>query len=233
MKRLVPLGLVATFAFAAVALSSPSSGNAQSAGLISSVLNRLERNQKSLKSLRATISMEKYNAQLHDSDNYRGVVLYIPAAGRNAFVKIEWQSPQHEILTVAKGQYVAYRPRLNVAYVGNATNSNRNKAGGVLELINMSRAQLQTRFEQFQDVWDETLWGGVKTTHLKVIPKGAASYKYAEVWIDEGGMPVQTKMVEKNEDATTVRLTNMEKNAPISLDEFNQKLDSSVKKVRG
>ena len=232
MKRLVPLALMATFVFAAAVLSFPSGGNAQSAGLVSSVLNRLERNQKSLKSLRATISMEKYNAQLHDSDKYRGVVLYIPAAGRNAFVKIEWQSPQHEIMTVAKGQYVAYRPRLNVAYVGNA-NSNRNKAGGVMELINMSRAQLQTKFEQFQDVRDETLWGGVQTTHLKVIPKGVASYKYAEVWIDEGGMPVQTKMVEKNDDATTVRLTNMEKNAPISLDEFNQKLDPGVKKVKG
>jgi hypothetical protein len=40
-------------------------------------------------------------------------------------------------------------------------------------------------------------------------------------------------MVEKNDDATTVRLTNMEKNAPISLDEFNQKLDPGVKKVKG
>ena len=232
MKRLVPLTLLATFVFAAAALSFPSGSNAQSAGLVSSVLNRLERNQKSLKSLRATISMEKYNSQLHDSDKYRGVVLYIPAAGRNAFVKIEWQSPQHEIVTVAKGQYMAYRPRLNIVYYGNA-NSSRNKAGGALELINMSRAQLQSRFEQFQDVRDETLWGGVQTTHLKIIPKGAASYKYAEVWIDEGGMPVQTKMVEKNDDATTVRLTNMEKNAPISLDEFNQKLDPSVKKVKG
>lgn len=232
MKRLVPLTLLATFVFAAAALSFPSGGNAQSAGLVSSALNTMERNHKNMKSLRANISMEKYNAQLRDSDKYYGVVLYIPGVGRNAFVKIEWQRPQHEIVTVAKGQYVAYRPRLNVAYVGN-TNSSRNTAGGALELMNMSSAQLQTRFEQIQDARKETLWGGVQTTHLKVIPKGAASYKYAEVWIDEGGMPVQTKMVEKNDDATTVRLTNMEKNAPISLDEFNQKLDSSVKKVKG
>src|SRR2546425_868320 len=111
--------------------------------------------------------------------------------------------------------------------------SNAQSAGlvrGALELMNMSSAQLQSRFEQIQDAREETLWGGVKTTHMKVIPKGPASYKYAEVWIDEGGMPVQTKMVEKNDDATTVRLTNMEKNAPISLDEFNQKLDPGVKK---
>jgi len=99
--------------------------------------------------------------------------------------------------------------------------------------MNMSTAQLQSRFEQIQDAREETLWGGVKTTHLRVVPKGGASYKYAEVWVDDGGMPVQTKVVEKNDDATTVRLTNLQKNAPISMDEFTLKLDSSVKRVKG
>ena len=231
MKRIVSLSLVAMFV-AALALSSPSSGNAQSAGLVSSMLNRLDGNVKSLKSLRANITMEKYNAQLRDSDRQQGIILYIPGAGRNAFVRIEWQSPQHEIITVAKGQYMAYRPRLKVAYYGNAQSQSRgDKAGGVLELMNMSRSQLQSRFDQY-DPREETLGGGVKTIHLTVVPKGAASYKYAEIWVDEGGMPVQTKVVEKNGDATTVRLTNMQKNAPISMDEFYLKLDSSVKKVK-
>src|SRR5687768_15207972 len=230
MKKIIPLALAALLVVAAI--SFPPAGKAQSAGLVSSVLNKLDRNQKSLKSLRASITMEKYNAQLRDSDKYQGVVLYIPGAGRSAFVRIEWQKPQHEIMTVAKGRYMAYRPRLNVVYEGNA-NSNRNKAGGVLELMNMSKAQLQTRFEQIQDAREETLWGGVKTTHLKVVPKGDASYKYAEVWVDENGMPVQTKVVEKNDDATTVRLTNMERNASISMDEFTLKLDSSVKRIKG
>lgn len=231
MKRLVSLSLIATFVCATLAFSFPSNGNAQGPGLVSSVLNRLDSNNKSLKSLRSSITMEKYNAQLRDSDKYHGTVLYIPGAGRNAFVRLEWQSPQHEIITVAKGQYMAYRPRLNIVYYGNS-NSNRNKAGGALALMNMSRAQLQERFEPIQDPREEILWGGVKTIHLKVVPKGGASYKYAEVWVDEGGMPVQTKVVEKNDDATTIRLTNMQKNAHISMDEFTLKLDSSVKRVK-
>jgi outer membrane lipoprotein-sorting protein len=232
MKRLVSLGLVAMFALAAMTFSFPTNGKAQTAGLVSSAVNRMHNNQRSMKSLRANITMEKYNAQLRDSDRYSGAVMYIPAAGRTAFVRIEWQSPQHEIITVAKGRYQAYRPRLNIVYEGNA-NSSRNKAGGALELMNMSTAQLQSRFEQIQDAREETLWGGVKTTHLRVVPKGGASYKYAEVWVDDGGMPVQTKVVEKNDDATTVRLTNLQKNAPISMDEFTLKLDSSVKRVKG
>ena len=64
-------------------------------------------------------------------------------------------------------------------------------------------------------------------------PKTAASYKYIEVWVDKEGMPVQTKMVEKNDDSTTVRLTNVEKNKPISPEQFKLKLDSNVKRLKG
>ena len=230
MKRLVSLSLIAMFVVAALASSFPSSSNAQGAGLVSSMLNRMEGNFKSLRSLRANITMEKYNAQLRDSDKQQGVMLYVPGAGRNAFVRIEWQSPQHEIITVAKGQYMAYRSRLKVVYYGN-TQSRGNKAGTALDLMNMSRSQLQSRFDTY-DPREETLWGNVKTIHLTVVPKTAASYKYAEIWVDEGGMPVQTKVVEKNDDSTTVRLTNMQKNAPISMDEFYLKLDSSVKRIK-
>lgn len=230
MKRLVSLSLIAIFAVVGLTASFPSSGNAQTAGLVSSAINRLDGNWKSLKSLRANITMEKYNAQLRDSDRQQGVMAYIPGVGRTAFVRLEWQSPQHEIITVAKGQFMAYRPRLGIVYYGNAQ-SRGNKAGGALELMNMSRAQLQSRYDTY-DPREEVLWGNVKTIHLTVVPKTAASYKYAEIWIDEGGMPVQTKVVEKNDDATTVRLTNMQKNAHISMDEFYLKLDSSVKKVK-
>jgi outer membrane lipoprotein-sorting protein len=80
---------------------------------------------------------------------------------------------------------------------------------------------------------EETLWGGVHTYHLKLVPKGGASYRYAEIWVDDGGMPVQAKVVEKNDDATTVRLMNLEKNARISADEFHLQLGNDVKRVRG
>src|ERR687896_413657 len=97
MKRLVsPIALMAVLT-AAFFVSVPSA-NAQSAGLVSSVLNRMERNRQSLKSLKASLSMEKYNAQLRDNDKYQGVLVYMPASGRDALVRIEWQKPQHEIL---------------------------------------------------------------------------------------------------------------------------------------
>ena len=231
MKRLVsPIALIAVLT-AAFFVSVPSA-NAQSAGLVSSVLNRMERNRQSLKSLKASLSMEKYNAQLRDKDNYQGVLVYMPASGRDALVRIEWQKPQNEILAVSNGQYTLYRPRLNMAYKGNSKSS-RNKAGGVLGMMYMTRQQLEAQFHPVKDVREETLWGGVSTIHLTLVPKGNSSFKYAEIWVDSSGMPVQTKIVEKNDDATTMRLSSLERNLKVSGDTFDLKLDSNVKIVKG
>jgi len=232
MKRFVPLGMIAVFILSAVITVSPTTVNGQGAGLVSSVLNRMEKNRQTLKTLRAGISMQKYNSQLRDSETFNGVVLYMPGAGRNASVRIEWKSPQHEILAVSNGQYTLFRPRLGLVYKGKA-DSNRNKASGIMEMMYMSRQQLESRFQPVQDVREETLWGGISTIHLTLVPKGNASYKYAEIWIDSAGMPVQTKIVEKNDDATTMRLTAMEKNIKISSDDFQIKVDSNVKIVKG
>lgn len=235
MKKLIPFGLVGGLLLAAVIFGSAPSASAQSAGLVSSVLSRMDRAKQSLKTLRANITMQKYNAQLRDTDDYSGVVLYIPGAAgsASAFVRLEWTKPQHEILAVEKGNYMLYRPRLGIVIVGKTGSINSEKDSDVLALMSMSAAQLRTKFGEFQDVRDETLWGGVHTTHFKVVPKTAASYKYIEVWVDENGMPVQTKMVEKNDDSTTVRLSSVEKNQQIPLDQFKLKLDSSVKRVKG
>jgi len=224
--------LVVVVVATALMIGSPKAVHCQSAGLVSAVLNRMERNRKSLTSLRAVISMEKYNSQLRDAERYNGTILYAPAGAREASVRIEWRSPQHEILTVANGQFILFRPRLGMAYKG-SSKSKSNKAGGVMEMMYMTRQQLEARFQPVQDVREETLWGEVSTIHLTLVPKGNASFKYAEIWVDSSGMPVQTKIVEKNDDATTMRLRDLEKNVKISSDEFSVKLDSNVRIVKG
>ena len=235
MKRFFPLGLLVAIVIASTfAIASPTTAHGQAAGLVSSVLNRMEQNRQSLKNLRAGISMEKYNAQLRDADLFKGVVLYMPAPGRDASVRIEWSSPQHEILSVINGKYTLFRPRLKQAIVGTSKSmKGKAGAGGILEMMYMSRQQLESRFQPLQDVREETLWGGVSTIHLTLVPKGSSSFKYAEIWVDSSGMPIQTKIVEKNDDATTLRLTDLEKNRRISPDEFNVSLDSDVKIVKG
>ena len=234
MKRLISSGLTLAFILSTLVIVTPTTTNGQGAGLVSSVLGRLEKNRQSLRSLRAGISMVKYNSQLGVEDKYNGAVIYVPAAGKQASVRIDWSSPRRETLAVDNNKYTLYRPVLKVAYTGDPRKmgGKDGKASGILEMMNMSRQQLETRFQPVKDVREETLWGGVSTIHLTLVPKGNSGYKYAEVWIDAGGMPVQAKIVEKNDDSTTMRLTSLEKNQKIDKSEFDVKLDSSVKIVK-
>ena len=231
MKRLISSGLALAFILSVVVIN-PTTTKGQGAGLVSSVLNRLEKNRATLKSLRAGISMVKYNSQIGTEDKYNGVVIYLPGEGKQASVRIDWNSPRRESIAVANNKYTIFRPALRIAYTGDSRKMGRDKVGGLMEMMNMSRGQLEARFHPVKDVREETLWGGVGTIHLTLVPKGNASYKYAEVWIDSAGMPVQTKIVEKNDDSTTMRLTALEKNQKINSSDFDIKLDSSVKIVK-
>src|SRR6478672_10152001 len=153
MKRLIPLSLTAIMIVSTLVVFTPTAVQGQGAGLVSAVLNRMERNRQNLRSLRAGISMEKYNSQLHDSERFDGVILYEPSAANEASVRIEWRSPQHEILAVSNGKYVLFRPRLNMAYTGSSKSSKvNNGSGGLLSLVYMSRRELESRFQPVQDV---------------------------------------------------------------------------------
>jgi hypothetical protein len=96
-------------------------------------------------------------------------------------VRLDWNKPQQEILVVANGGYILYRPRLNQAIIGTNGSVRSAKDNDVLALLNMTAAQLRSRFGDFQDTREETIWGGVHTTHVKAVPKTAASYKYIEL----------------------------------------------------
>jgi len=232
MKRLFIPGIALVVFLTALATVPQQQAHGQSAGLVSSVLARLQKNHETLKTLRASIAMEKYDARLHEKDNYRGAVLYMAGAGRNAYVRLEWSQPQHEILGVVDGQYTLYRPRLNQVYKGSTRGKGPGSDSEILSMLSMSSTELQNKFQPFQDAREESLGDGVTATHLKLIPLRPMSFKYAEVWVDSAGMPVMTKIVEKNGDATTVRLTNMEKNRTVSRKEFEVKYDPSAKVIK-
>src|ERR671929_2232595 len=118
MKRLIASGLMFAFMLSALVIVTPTTTNGQGAGLVSSVLNRMEKNRQTLKSLRAGISMVKYNSQLGVEDKYNGIVIYLPGAGRQASVRIDWSSPRKEVLAVNNNKYTILRPALGIAYVG-------------------------------------------------------------------------------------------------------------------
>jgi len=215
MIKILRYGAIAVFAFIFIGISAGET-NAQ----LTSILTRMDNHNKALSSLKADVTMSKYNNQLEVSDVTKGKAIYLPRKGKDALVRIDWADPDESMAVVDK-KYVIYRPRLKQAYTGNINSAKGNaKAGNALAFMSMSRSQLRANYDA--TILDPgTLSDGTKTDHIQLIPKKASSYTSAEIWVDANGMPVQSKIVEKNGDTTTIMLTNIVKNKTINADDFS------------
>src|SRR5215210_3756185 len=122
MKKIFAPALAALMLLASLYVAPPRA-QAQGPGLVSSILNKMDRNRRTLGSLRASVHMQKYNAQIRTTDEQSGEVAYVAGKGRDANVRVDWKRPVVELLAVAGGQYTLYRPRLNQAYQGSTKNT--------------------------------------------------------------------------------------------------------------
>lgn len=188
-------------------------------GPINEILKRMERHANALKSLSSNVTMSKHDTLLDEYDQKYGNINYLPGKGRNIYLRIDWTRPVKEHLIIVKGKYVLYTPRLKQAIRGKVSQANKNtKSGGALAFMSMSKAQLKTNY-QIKFLGVETV-GGVKMWHLHLIPKKKTSYKAADLWVNRNGMPVQSKIIEWNNDSTTIRLSNIKTNISIKATTF-------------
>ncbi len=232
MKRLIQyfvLSAIAVFAFGTVQT------NAQDQVVIRELYNRMSENQKTLKSLKSKVQMEKYNSQLKEVETrQQGTVLYIPAKGKNANVRIDWVAPQQETLSVVNGKYLLYRPRLGQVIEGKTSEVQKKDAGSGLQFLNMSSQELKQNFDAKWLGSELIANGSISAYKLKLTPKKPMQYAYAEVWVTAEGMPTQVKMYEKNGDWTNVLLFESQKNASINLAQLKlNNLPKDVKVIKG
>ena len=200
--------------------------------VVNEILKRMEAHRQSLSSLQANIKRDMYNPQTDEHDISEGTTMYLPAKGRDALVRIDWMKPLQETFSVVNKQYVIFQPRLKRAITGKVDDKNKNtKASGALSFMSMSKEQLKANYEVTY-LGKETVGGNVETWHLKLVPKTASSQKYAEIWVDGNGMPLQGKVVENNDDSTTVLLTNLQKNINLDASKFKINLpkDTTIAK---
>lgn len=227
MKALLKTTILAAAAILVTAGFGVAEASAQ--GVTEEVLSRMNAHNKTLKSLKANVTMVKLNEQLGGvTDTTEGVVSYLPQANRNPYIRIDWKRPE-ESMAVINNDYVLFRPSLKQAYTGNINKASGNaKAGGALAFMSMSRAQLKANYD-ITNLGEATVKGGISTIHLKMTPKTRTNYKDAEIWVDGNGMPVQSKVTEHNGDSTTVYLYDLKKNVTINASEFEIKLPKGTK----
>lgn len=229
MKQFSRLGIFAialTFFFGAFAVSN---SNAQ---VLNVILDRMENHKNALQSMEADVTMSVYDSTLKISDVTSGNTYYLPGKGRDAYVRINWTKPVNETLVVKDGKYILYRPKLEQAIVGKVSAKNKNtKSNNALDFMSMSKSQLKKNFK-IQKL-DNVTMDGEEVWHLKLVPQTKKSYQYAEIWVDGNGMPLQAKMVEQNNDTTTIRLNNVKENIVIDANIFSLKLPKGTKVVDG
>lgn len=190
-------------------------------GHLNEILKRMDEHNKLLSSLQANLMMDKYNPQIDQHSIQEGTAKYAPQKGRDALVRIDWTKPVEESLAVVNKEYILYRPRLNQYITGkvDSTKSSGKGANNALSFINMSKDQLKANYN-IKYLGEEKVSGGTPTWRLELTPKNATNYKTAELWVDGNGMPIQAKVIEGNNDTTTVFLSNLQKNVKINTKVF-------------
>ena len=204
-----------------------------SAQITNEILNRVEVHRKALSSLRANVTMGKYDPSLSEWTYSKGKIILVAKSNsiKDGLFRVDWSEPRQEILAVIKGKYYAYTPSLKQVYTGDASAKKAEEKGGsVFSFLSMSKAQLTANYD-CKYVGEEKLDGGVSTWHLTFIPKGASKYKNADIWVDGDGMIVQVKIVPTSGDESYVRLMNLEQNVSLNTSQFMISLPKDVKVI--
>lgn len=231
MKNLLRLGLTAiaiAFFFNAFAVTETKAQNP-----LPEILKRMDEHYKALKSLQADIKRAQFNSQLDETDISSGTITLIPGKGRNFSLRLDWAKPKQEILSVVNGQYVAYIPNIKRAYTGSSESKNvTDKGGNILKVMSMSKDELKANYN-IQLVGEEKVNGNIPTWHLKLTPKASSNFKFADLWVDGNGMPIQGKVTKLNDDTDSALLTSLKKNSTISASIFKINLPKGTEIVKG
>jgi outer membrane lipoprotein-sorting protein len=216
----------------AMVLFAAGSREAAAQGPLTTILERMDSHNKALQSVQASVAMAKFNPQLNVTDNYTGRTSVLTQAKGKRYMRLDWDRPTVEQISVIGDEYQLYKPSINQVYQGRVDKSkNSAAAGNALAFMSMSRGQMKANYSIVY-LGLETVGGHGDTWHLQLTPKVATSYKSAELWVDANGMPVQGKILEQNNDTTTVTLGNIQKNIPINTKIFVLNVPKGAKKIQ-
>lgn len=230
MKNLLRYTFGAVLALAFFGAISALPANAQATN---EILKRMDTHYKALTSLQANVSRELFNSQLGVTDPMSGTISLKPGKGRNFAVRLDWSKPTVETVTVVNGQYVAYKPSIKQAWTGDQKSKTLSSKGGdALSIMSMDREQIKANYD-VEYLGQENVSGGIPTWHLKLTPKVKANYKFADLWVDGNGMPIQARITLLNNDTDTILLTNLKKNGTIPGSVFKVSIPRDVKITKG
>lgn len=222
-----------TAIFAAVVFTGIGAVEGEAQSPIRIVLNRMDQHYKALQTLQAGVSRRQANPQVGTSEDSSGKVVLVPGKkGRDdVSVRLNWTKPREETLLVYKGKYQLYVPGIQTSYEGTTKSQKLGKSGGgVLSMMTMSEAERKANFEVPLYEGKETL-NGKEVFHIKLTPKTKQDFKFAELWVDTDGMPMQVKIVMPNGETDTLQFSGVKRNETVKGSVFDKIKTASGTKV--
>jgi len=204
---------------------------------VGKVLQRMEVHNNALQSLKADVTLVRYDAAIKATDTTIGETTYIPETKKQKLLmRLDWKTengrPKEDSIAIKNGKFTLYQPGLNQVTTGPIKKGKGNPdINTVFGFMTMPQSQLKAKYDLVYQ-GEEQVKGGQMTWHLELTPKVKMSYKSADLWVDPDGMPVQVRMVAPNNDTMTVLLSNLHKNETVQTSIFDIKYDKRVKVVK-
>jgi outer membrane lipoprotein-sorting protein len=197
--------------------------------MLAGVLSKMEKANRELKSLRAVITQERVNVQIGVKDTESGVIIYKPGDGGKGRLRIDYQKPSTNVVSVIGDSFVFYQPRINQALKTTLSKAAKGRTGGYQQLVGLDRS-LKSLFQNYQIeyVKDEAV-DGQMATRLRLLPKSDGQFALIEIWVShQTWLPLQHKFVERNGDYTIVKLSKLELNLKLGDEAFIVKYPSGT-----
>ena len=194
------------------------------------VLAAMDTFNRDLTTLRGRVTRVDENAQLGISDTRQGKMIYAhdkKGSVSKISVRVDFERPE-EALAIQNGRYYLYVKGTNQAYEGPVSSKRGNSNGVPLTFIGMTRPELESKYT-YAYLGRARIQNGEDTTHLKLTPKIKAQYSHVEIWVNDNGVPSQTKVVQTNGDSTRILISNYAINEKIDGRDFSINFPKTAK----
>ena len=195
MKKIVRAGPRRVDASSASSLGRPAPRRRRRApGLVSSILNKMDRNRRDARARCAPASaMQKYNAQIRDEDNVVGRrAVHRRRGPRRQRPRRLDASPRRRCSPSTGGQYTLYRPRLNMAYKGSTKTGVEGRQGEQRPRLRPQHVEARRPRTSSTSSWSAR---ARSTTAARTsggsssCRSGNAGYQFAEIWVTTTACP--------------------------------------------
>src|SRR5262245_54610156 len=164
MKKIVPLAIIVGIMLIFTGANRRADAN-PTPQLLSGILNKMEKANQELKSLRAELIQQKTNPQINITDTTYGTLIYKPAAARDkGQERIDYTRPSKDIFALVGENVTFYQPRINQVYKNTLAKASKGKVNGMSQLVGLdgSLKSLNGTYG-IEYVKDETINGQMMT----------------------------------------------------------------------